>query len=114
MSSGSKSWRPFTTGPTHELLQRLARISHRKHRTVVERKHSMTPQEQQMIDGLIDRIRNTQLTDRDTQAARLGSNPEAGWTASSPQVPHSRLNPRATRLNRNSPATRTSTRAPSS
>jgi len=28
----------------------------------------MTPQEQQMIDGLIDRIRNTQVTDKDTAA----------------------------------------------
>jgi hypothetical protein len=42
----------------------------------------MTPQEQQMIDGLIDRIRNTQLTDRDPDAAAhlqqgLGNNPDA-------------------------------------
>lgn len=42
----------------------------------------MTPQEQQMIDGLIDRIRSTQLTDRDPVAAAhlqqgLGSNPDA-------------------------------------
>src|ERR1700712_1981871 len=42
----------------------------------------MTPQEQQMIDGLIDRIRNTQLTDRDPEAAAhlqqgLGANPDA-------------------------------------
>jgi len=28
----------------------------------------MTPQEQQMIDGLVDRIRNTQVTDKDTAA----------------------------------------------
>jgi len=42
----------------------------------------MTPQEQQMIDGLIERIRNTQLTDRDPVAAAhlqqgLGGNPDA-------------------------------------
>src|ERR1700712_2931482 len=42
----------------------------------------MTPQEQQMIDGLIDRIRNTQVTDRDPEAAAhlqqgLGGNPDA-------------------------------------
>ena len=42
----------------------------------------MTPQEQQMIDGLIDRVRNTQLTDRDPEAAAhlqqgLGANPDA-------------------------------------
>lgn len=42
----------------------------------------MTSQEQQMIDGLIDRIRNTQITDRDPIAANhlqqgLGSNPDA-------------------------------------
>lgn len=42
----------------------------------------MTPQEQQMIDGLIDRIRGTQLTDKDPEAAAhlqqgLGSNPDA-------------------------------------
>jgi hypothetical protein len=42
----------------------------------------MTPQEQQMIDGLIDRIRNTQITDRDPEAAAhlqqgLGGNPDA-------------------------------------
>ncbi len=42
----------------------------------------MTPQEQQMIDGLIDRVRNTQLTDRDPDAAAhlqqgLGTNPDA-------------------------------------
>jgi hypothetical protein len=42
----------------------------------------MTPQEQQMIDGLIDRIRNTQVTDRDPLAAAhlqqgLGGNPDA-------------------------------------
>jgi hypothetical protein len=42
----------------------------------------MTPQEQQMIDGLIDRIRNTQVTDRDPEAAAhlqqgLGANPDA-------------------------------------
>jgi uncharacterized protein len=30
----------------------------------------MTPQEQQMIDGLIDRIRNTQITDKDLDAER--------------------------------------------
>jgi uncharacterized protein len=30
----------------------------------------MTPQEQQMIDGLIDRIRNTQVTDKDLDAER--------------------------------------------
>ncbi|MEO7028514.1 MAG: DUF2076 family protein [Acidobacteriaceae bacterium] len=42
----------------------------------------MTPQEQQMIDGLIDRIRNTQITDRDPEAVAhlqqgLGENPDA-------------------------------------
>jgi uncharacterized protein len=42
----------------------------------------MTPQEQQMIDGLIERIRNTQVTDRDPEAAAhlqqgLGGNPDA-------------------------------------
>ena len=42
----------------------------------------MTPQEQQMIDGLIARIRNTQVTDRDPLAADhlqqgLGGNPDA-------------------------------------
>jgi hypothetical protein len=42
----------------------------------------MTQQEQQMIDGLIDRIRNTQVTDRDPEAAAhlqqgLGANPDA-------------------------------------
>lgn len=42
----------------------------------------MTAQEQQMIDGLIDRIRNTQVTDRDPIAADhlqrgLGGNPDA-------------------------------------
>ena len=42
----------------------------------------MTPQEQQMIDGLIDRIRNTQVTDNDLDAARylqqgLAGNPDA-------------------------------------
>ena len=42
----------------------------------------MTQQEQQMIDGLIDRIRNTQVTDRDPEAAAhlqqgLGASPDA-------------------------------------
>jgi hypothetical protein len=42
----------------------------------------MTPQEQQMIDGLIDRIRNTQVTDKDLDAERylqqgLAGNPDA-------------------------------------
>jgi uncharacterized protein len=42
----------------------------------------MTLQEQQMIDGLIERIRNTQVTDRDPEAAAhlqqgLGGNPDA-------------------------------------
>ena len=42
----------------------------------------MTPQEQQMIDGLIARIRSTQITDRDPVAADhlqqgLGGNPDA-------------------------------------
>ena len=42
----------------------------------------MTSQEQQMIDGLIDRIRSTQITDRDPIAANhlqqgLGNNPDA-------------------------------------
>ena len=42
----------------------------------------MTSQEQQMIDGLIDRIRNTPITDRDPIAANhlqqgLGNNPDA-------------------------------------
>ncbi len=42
----------------------------------------MTPQETQMIDGLIDRIRSTQVTDRDPEAAAhlqqgLGGNPDA-------------------------------------
>ncbi len=41
----------------------------------------MTPQEQQMIDGLIDRIRNTQVTDKDLDAERylqqgLAGNPD--------------------------------------
>ena len=41
----------------------------------------MTPQEQQMIDGLIERIRNTQVTDKDLDAERylqqgLGGNPD--------------------------------------
>jgi uncharacterized protein len=30
----------------------------------------MTPQEQQMIDGLIDRIRNTDVADKDVEAER--------------------------------------------
>lgn len=42
----------------------------------------MTPQEQQMIDGLLDRIRNTQVTDKDLDAERylqqgLAGNPDA-------------------------------------
>src|SRR3978361_785611 len=42
----------------------------------------MTQQEQQMIDSLLDRIRNTQVTDRDPEAAAhlqqgLGANPDA-------------------------------------
>ena len=42
----------------------------------------MTPQDQQMIDGLIDRVRSTQITDRDPDAAArlqqgLGGNPDA-------------------------------------
>ena len=42
----------------------------------------MTPQEQQMIDGLIDRIRNTQVTDKDLDAERylqqgLAGSPDA-------------------------------------
>jgi hypothetical protein len=42
----------------------------------------MTPQEQQMIDGLIDRIRNTQVTDKDLDAERylqqgFAGNPDA-------------------------------------
>jgi len=42
----------------------------------------MTPQEQQMIDGLIERIRNTQVTDKDLDAERylqqgLAGNPDA-------------------------------------
>ncbi len=42
----------------------------------------MTPQEQQMIDGLIDRIRNAQVTDKDLDAERyihqgLAGNPDA-------------------------------------
>jgi hypothetical protein len=41
----------------------------------------MTPQEQEMIDGLIDRIRNTQVTDKDLDAERylqqgLAGNPD--------------------------------------
>ena len=41
----------------------------------------MTPQEQQMIDGLIERIRNTKVTDKDLDAERylqqgLGGNPD--------------------------------------
>jgi hypothetical protein len=42
----------------------------------------MTPQEQQMIDGLLDRIHNTQVTDKDLDAERylqqgLAGNPDA-------------------------------------
>ena len=42
----------------------------------------MTPQEQQMIDGLIERIRNTQVTDKDLDVERylqqgLAGNPDA-------------------------------------
>jgi hypothetical protein len=42
----------------------------------------MTPQEQQMIDGLIDRIRNAPVTDKDLEAERyiqqgLAGNPDA-------------------------------------
>lgn len=42
----------------------------------------MTPQEQQMIDGLIERIRNTQVNDKDLDAERylqqgLAGNPDA-------------------------------------
>src|SRR5580658_6602828 len=42
----------------------------------------MTPQEQQLIDGLIDRIRNTQVTDKDLDAERylqqgFAGNPDA-------------------------------------
>jgi hypothetical protein len=42
----------------------------------------MTPQEQQMIDGLVDRIRNTSVTDKDLDADRylkqaLASSPDA-------------------------------------
>src|ERR1700728_1593267 len=71
------------TRPQSEQPHGLARIYHRSctHRSIGE-DNRMTPQEQQMIDGLIERIRNTQVTDRDPEAAAhlqqgLGGNPDA-------------------------------------
>jgi uncharacterized protein len=59
-----------------------ARIELSSYRIAAVRGFRMTQQEQQMIDGLIERIRNTQVTDRDPEAAAhlqqgLGANPDA-------------------------------------